>query len=212
MARLEEFNVQPQEVVIVEGTIARTALIEPDDTGGQFSSKKRFVRVTNAHIVDASKGPNLAKYVESHIGTDENHWYTATTNLENIQVVDASTGSNIALQGELARNQVVRLAVNSFKPKNWPNMGSGLQAVSVASEADLKYVGQTASAAALFGLGEVAPATTQAPAASAQPATNAQPAAQPTADTTPTASNPFASGSEAPANTQTTPTNPNPFA
>lgn len=193
MATLNDFNVVPGETVIVEGTIGRTALLEPQPTGGKYSQLKRFVRLTNASIADDSKGPNLAKFIAAHISSEDPHWYTATSSLENIQVIDESTGQPITITGELARDQKIKLAINAFKPKNYDNLGSGLQAISVPSASALRYVGQNVNAASLFGIGDIASATTptQAPVAqeATKPAPETQPAPAPEAEANPFASN-----------------------
>lgn len=218
MASLKDFNAQAGEKVIVKGTVARTALLEPQDTGGNFPQKKRFVRITNAEIVDASQGPALAQFIQSHISQDDVHWFTATTSLQRVPVVDPS-GAPITLEGELGRDVPVQLAINTFMPKNFNNLGSGLQAVLIEDPSKIVYAGSgNTNAAALFNLSDVQPAqvgtTPVNPTPQAQSTPQQAPVAQPTQPVQepqqPQApANPFASA--APAQGNSAPTN-NPFA
>lgn len=209
--QLTDFNVQGGEVVIVEGEVARTALLTPEETGGKFSTLSKFVRLTNAKVVDDSRGANLAKFVQAHISPAEPHWYTATTKLENINVID-NAGAQVTLQGELRRGQIVRVAINAFVSKNYDRVGSGLQAVLVPDASKIEYAENAASAAtsSLFGLNDVAGATqtpVSTPASTPTPAPKAETPASSTVSP-----NPFASSSAATTTPTTNEPEVNPFA
>lgn len=202
-AQLTDFNVQAGEVVIVEGEVARTALTAPAATGGKFSTDSLFVRMTNAKVVDDSKGPNLAKFIQAHISPEDPFWYTATTRLTTVNVVD-NAGTAVTLKGELRRGQIVRVAINAFTSKTYSRVGSGLQAVLVPDASKLQYADNSANAAtsSLFGINDVASATETTTPAETATAPAPQPTEAPasTAPATETAEtsapNPFASSSD----------------
>lgn len=194
-AQLTDFNVQSGEVVIVEGEVARTALTAPAETGGKFSTNSLFVRMTNAKVVDDSRGANLAKFIQAHISPEDPFWYTATTKLTTVNVVD-NAGNAVTLKGELRRGQVIRVAINAFTSKAYSRVGSGLQAVLVSDEASLQYADDSAAAAtsSLFGINDVASASAPTtPAATAPTTPSATPEVTTPAETAETESpNPFA--------------------
>lgn len=192
-AQLTDFNVQSGEVVIVEGEVARTALTAPAETGGKFSTNSLFVRMTNAKVVDDSRGANLAKFIQAHISPEDPFWYTATTKLTTVNVVD-NAGNAVTLKGELRRGQIIRVAINAFTSKAYSRVGSGLQAVLVSDEASLQYADDSAAAAtsSLFGINDVASATPSTPSATPT-APTAAPEEKTPAETAETESpNPFA--------------------
>lgn len=201
--KLEDFNVEDKEIVIIEGDTARTAILAEAETGGNYSQLTKFVKLTNTKVVDASRGENLAKYIESKInGADR--WFTAMSKLPEINVVDAS-GAKVDLKGELASRQTIKIAYKAYANKNRNGaINSGLQAVLIPDAATIRYYegGNSGQAtAALFGLDSVQPA--------AQPA---QPAAPAQAAPAPEVNNPFASAQPAaPAPEVDNPFGANPF-
>lgn len=200
-AQLTDFNVQAGEVVIVEGEVARTALTAPAETGGKFSTNSLFVRMTNAKVVDDSRGANLAKFIQAHISPEDPFWYTATTKLTTVNVVD-NAGNAVTLKGELRRGQIIRVAINSFNSKAYSRVGSGLQAVLVPDANSLQYAEDSAVAAtsSLFGINDVASAATtpaqEAPATTPTPQAEVVPEAKTEEPAGTSAPNPFASSSD----------------
>lgn len=164
---LEDFNVQVGELVIVEGQVAMTSIIEPRPVNKNNSTMGYWLKLVNPHIVDASRGQNLATYIQqSRFNADAKGtvWLDVVSKTRQngetspILFIDKVTGTNVVPENNLASGQTVQVAFNSFMPKSQPRMGMGVEGVLLEDFAHIQYYEGGRNLRSIFNLTDVQPA------------------------------------------------------
>lgn len=187
MAKITDYNVQPNQDVIVAGKLVYSSLLTRQESKGQFPQEE-FVAVIENPQITQGQNTELGRYVAASCYTSNKTgaltFRAASHGPQNIRVFDRTVRdpAGVQLTNELAPDQPVELAIHSFKNANYANVGVALNAICIQDANNIQYL-SNAPSLSLFGLSSGG----QAPQAQ-NPAPNAYPQA-PQAPTYPQAPN-----------------------
>lgn len=176
MAKITDYNVQPNQDVIVAGKLVYSSLLTRQESKGQFPQEE-FVAVIENPQITQGQNTELGQYVAASCYTSNKTgaltFRAASHGPQNIKVFDRTVRdpAGVQLTNELAPDQPVELAIHSFKNANYANVGVALNAICIQDANNIQYL-SNAPSLSLFGLsagGQAPQAPTQNPAPNAYP-------------------------------------------
>lgn len=176
MAKITDYNVQPNQDVIVAGKLVYSSLLTRQESKGQFPQEEFIAVIENPQITQG-QNTELGRYVAASCYTSNKTgaltFRAASHGPQNIRVFDRTVRdpAGVQLTNELAPDQPVELAIHSFKNANYANVGVALNAICIQDANNIQYL-SNAPSLSLFGLSSGG----QAPQAQ-NPAPNAYPQA-----------------------------------
>lgn len=176
MAKIADYNVQPNQDVIVAGKLVYSSLLTRQESKGNFQQEE-FVAVIENPQITQGQNTELGRYVAASYYTSNKTGaltFRATSHgPQNIRVFDRTVRdpAGVQLTNELAPDQPVELAIHSFKNANYANVGVALNAVCIQDANNIQYL-SNAPSLSLFGLssgGQTPQTQAQNPAPNAYP-------------------------------------------
>lgn len=176
MAKIADYNVQPNQDVIVAGKLVYSSLLKRQKSKGNYQQEEFIAQIENPQITQG-QNTELGRYIAASCYTSNK---TGALTLratshgpQNIRVFDRTVRdpAGIQLTNELAPNQPVELAIHSFKSAKYANVGVALNAICIQDANNIQYL-NNAPSLSLFGLssgGQTPQAQAQNPAPNAYP-------------------------------------------